>query len=80
MDGINKAPAEVVSVPQSQDAEDKDVKAVSVVEDKHVDQAAVFLKENEHIELLSPEAEKRLKRKIDFLLLPMVGPKYNENR
>jgi len=40
--------------------------------EKQVDQAAVFLAGADGLEPLSAQAENRLKRKIDFILLPMV--------
>ena len=39
---------------------------------KHIDKAALFLASAEGTQLLSPAAEKRLKWKIDLILIPMV--------
>jgi hypothetical protein len=40
---------------------------------KNMDQAALFLGEAEDFEPLTAEQEQRLKRKIDFILIPMVS-------
>jgi ACS family allantoate permease-like MFS transporter len=40
---------------------------------KSIDQAALFLADAEDFEPLNAEQEQRLKRKIDFILIPMVN-------
>ncbi|CAK7221359.1 hypothetical protein SEUCBS140593_004544 [Sporothrix eucalyptigena] len=42
------------------------------IDAKNTDEAALYLATAEHYEPLSPEAEKKLKRKMDFILLPML--------
>jgi len=59
---------EVALTPTHTTAHDAKV-AVPVDADK----AANFLLNTEGYDELSPEAEKRLKRKIDWVMVPMVG-------
>jgi hypothetical protein len=40
---------------------------------KNIDQAALFLAEAEGFEPFTAKQEQRLKRKIDFILIPMVS-------
>lgn len=69
-----------MSAPQEKEAIGTNMDAPSQVEAgdplkidvKNTDAAAVYLNETEHYEPLSPQEEKKLKRKIDFVLLPMV--------
>lgn len=52
---------------------DMDAKAVVVDADtKKIDQAALFLAEAEGYVPFTPKQEQRLKRKIDFIVVPMV--------
>ncbi len=39
---------------------------------KNTDEAAIYLNAAEYYDPLSPEAERKLKRKMDWILLPMV--------
>ena len=48
--------------------------AITNTDTKDIDQAALFLAEAEGFEPLTAQQEKRLKRKIDFILIPMVSP------
>jgi hypothetical protein len=62
MDKIEKVPTtEAPSAPS--------IKQVSV---KQLDQAALFLADAERVEPFSAAQERKLKRKIDWILLPMV--------
>lgn len=57
----------------SSDEKHIDAKAVAANADtKNIDQAALFLAEAEGFEPLTAKQEQRLKRKIDFILIPMV--------
>jgi hypothetical protein len=57
----------------SSDEKQIDAKAVAThAETKNMDQAALFLAEAEGFEPLTAKQEQRLKRKIDFILIPMV--------
>jgi hypothetical protein len=54
----------------------KHVETTAVATDvvtKHIDQAALFLADAEDFEPLTAKQEQRLKRKIDFILIPMVS-------
>ena len=56
-------------------ADEKHVDAKAVVantDTKNIDKAALFLAEAEGFEPLTAKQEQRLKRKIDFILIPMV--------
>ena len=62
MDNIEEIPTrEAPSAPS--------IKQVSV---KQLDQAALFLADAEGVETFSAAQERKLKRKIDWILLPMV--------
>jgi len=57
----------------SSDEKRIDARAVVANADtKNIDQAALFLAEAEGFEPLTAKQEQRLKRKIDFILIPMV--------
>ena len=47
------------------------------IDSKQVDLAANFLLNAENYGPLTPEAEKRLKRKIDWVMVPMVSDMFN---
>lgn len=63
MDAIEKAVTPQGAV--ASEISDKDV--------RHVDQAALFLASATDAPDFPAKAEKRLKRKIDFIILPMVS-------
>lgn len=58
--------------PTSVDVDVEQATAEKAVLNQHVDKAAKFLIEGEHYPPLSPEAERKLIRKVDWIMIPMV--------
>jgi ACS family allantoate permease-like MFS transporter len=54
------------------DVEDSHADKLAV--NKHMDKAAQFMAETEEYPPLSPEAEKKLMRKVDWIMIPIVSP------